>query len=133
MKIEIKELDYFKREHTVSYNFTVRTSGYNSWKINVEIRCDYEILEYGYLTNDFIVDSYMTQTGDHNKGKFLWLNLPTDIKQAVFSWLSDFARYHIIETSTMEKLAEARTYTDAQDEQNDFTLETKIIDTWGIL
>ena len=132
MKIEIKEHDYFKRGHLVSYNFTVRTNGYNSWKINVEIRCNNEILEYGYLTDDFIVDSYMMQSGDYNKGKFLWLNLPIDIKQAVFSWLSDFPRYHIIETSTIEKLAEARTYTDAQDEQNDFTLETKIIDTWGI-
>ena len=132
MKIEIKEHDYFKREHTVSYNFTVRTNGYNSWKINVIIRCGIEKLEFDYLTDDFIVDSYMTQSGDHNKGKFLWLNLPTDIKEAVFSWLSDFARYHIIETSTMEKLCNARTYAEAQDEQNNFTFETLILDTWKI-
>ena len=133
MKIEIKEHDYFKREHTVSYNFTVRTNGYNSWKINVVIRCGNEKLDFEYLTNDFVIDSYMTQSGDHNKGKFLWLNLPTDIKQAVFSWLSDFPRYHIIETSNFEKLAEARTKNDAEDEQNDFMIETVIVDTWKLL
>ena len=133
MKIEIKEHDYFKREHTVSYNFTVRTNGYNSWKINVVIRCGNEKLDFEYLTNDFVIDSYMTQSGDHNKGKFLWLNLPTEIKQAVFSWLSDFPRYHIIETSTFEKLAEARTKNDAEDEQNDFMIETVIVDTWKLL
>lgn len=132
MKIEIKEHDFFKREHTVSYNFTVRTNGYNSWKINVIIRCGIEKLEFDYLTDDFIIDSYMMQSGDYNKGKFLWLNLPTDIKEAIFDWLCDFPRYHIIEASTMEKICNARTYADAQDEQNDFTFETIIIDTWKI-
>jgi len=42
MKTEIKEYDHFNRDYMVSYNFTVRTNGYNSWKINVVIRCENE-------------------------------------------------------------------------------------------
>ena len=132
MKIEIKEHDYFKRGHMVSYNFTVRTNGYNSWKINVVIQCGNEKLHFEYLTDDFIIDSYMMQSGDYNKGKFLWLNLPIDIKETLFSWLCDFPRYHVIETSTMEKICNARTYADAQDEQNNFSFNTLIIDTWKL-
>ena len=133
MKIEIKEHDYFKREHTVSYNFTVRTNGYNSWKINVVIQCGNEKLDFDYLSNSLIIDSYMTMIGDEAKGLFLRKNMPIEIQMEVFSWLSDFPRYHIIETSTFEKLAEARTKNDAEDEQNDFIIETVIIDTWKLL
>ena len=132
MKIEIKEHDYFKREHLVSYNFTVRTNGYNSWKINVIIQCENEKLEFDYLTNNLIIDSYMGISGNEAKGLFLRKNMPIDIQWEVFSWLSDFPRYHVIETSTFEKLAEARTKNDAEDEQNDFIIETVIIDTWKL-
>ena len=58
--------------------------------------------------------------------------MPIDIQMDVFSWLSDFPRYHIIEKLTLEKLAEARTKNDAEDEQNDFMIETVILDTWSI-
>lgn len=133
MKIEIKEHDYFKREHTVSYNFTVRTNGYNSWKINVVIQCGNEKLDFDYLSNSLIIDSYMTMIGDEAKGLFLRKNMPIEIQMEVFSWLSDFPRYHIIETSTFEKLAEARTKNDAEDEKNDFMIETVIVDTWKLL
>lgn len=74
----------------------------------------------------------MAISGNEAKGLFLRKNMPIEIQMEVFSWLSDFPRYHVIETSTFEKLAEARTKNDAQDEQNDFIIETVIIDTWKI-
>ena len=132
MKTEIKEYDHFNRDYMVSYNFTVRTNGYNSWKINVVIRCENERLEYYYFSNSLIIDSYMTMSGNESKGLFLRKNMPIDIQMDVFSWLSDFPRYHIIEKLTLEKLAEARTKNDAEDEQNDFMIETVILDTWSI-
>ena len=98
MKIEIKEHDYFKREHTVSYNFTVRTNGYNSWKINVVIQCNNEKLDFDYLSNNLVIDSYMAISGNEAKGLFLRKNMPIEIQMEVFSWLSDFPRYHIVET-----------------------------------
>ena len=127
MKIETKELDYFKREHMVSYNFTVRTHGFQCWKINVEIRCKNEILNCDYFDND--IEMYLNS---QDKAYFLHNNLPDILKVKVHSWLSDFPRYTIREALTMEKLCTARTFAEAEDEQGNFSFETLIEDTWKL-
>jgi hypothetical protein len=132
MRIETKELDYFKREHMVSYNFTVRTHGFNCWKVSVEIRCKDEILNLDYQLSEITISWLMEIRDKNNKSYFMWNNLPIEIKEAVFNWLCDFPRYVIREALTMEKLCTARTYADAQDEQSNFTFETLIEDTWKL-
>ena len=132
MKIEIKEHDYFKREHTVSYNFTVRTNGYNSWKIDLEVKCNDEKFNCFYYANKETIDWLMECKGDENKAEFLQRNLKPCVAKRVYDMLCDFPRYKIKPIDDNEVLCTARTYSDAEDEQSNFSFETEIIDTWKI-
>lgn len=134
MKTQIKLTDHLKREHVVSFNFTVRTNGYNCWKIYAEVRSNGEKLTFEYEEGAETVNQLMEQKGDNFKAEFLANNLPVKFHKLIHSWLSDFPRWHVIDEISKEVLSEERTYSDAEDTLNSFyfVVPIKIIDTWNV-
>ena len=134
MKTEIKITDHLKREHLVSFNFTVRTNGYNCWKINADVRSNGEKLTFEYEEGAFIISSLMEKKGDNFKAEFLANNSPVKYRELIYSWLSDFPRWRVIDEDSKEVLSEKRTYADAEDIKNSFYFveNIKIVDTWNV-
>lgn len=131
MKTEIKEHDHFSREHMVSYNFTVRTNGFQSWKIYADVRCNGERISFEYLEGKETIEMLMSS---NHKVEFLAHNLPEKYHQLIYSWLSDFPRWHVIDAISKEVLTEERTYSQAEDmaESFYFVENVKIVDTWNL-
>ena len=131
MKTEIKITDHLKREHLVSFNFTVRTNGFQSWKIYAEVRCNGERISFEYLEGKETIEMLMSS---NHKADFLATNLRVKEHQLIYSWLSDFPRWHVIDAISKEVLTEERTYSQAEDmaESFYFVENIKIVDTWGI-
>lgn len=131
MKTEIKITDHLKREHLVSFNFTVRTNGFQSWKIYADVRCNGERISFEYLEGKETIEMLMSS---NHKAEFLAHNLPEKYNQLIYSWLSDFPRWHVIDAISKEVLTEERTYSQAEDmaETFYFVENVKIVDTWGI-
>jgi hypothetical protein len=131
MKTEIKITDHLKREHLVSFNFTVRTNGFQSWKIYADVRCNGERISFEYLEGKETIEMLMSS---NHKADFLATNLRVKEHQLIYSWLSDFPRWHVIDAISKEVLTEERTYSQAEDmaESFYFVENVKIVDTWGI-
>ena len=134
MKTEIKITDHLKREHLVSFNFTVRTNGFQSWKIYADVRCNGERISFEYLEGKETIDWLMEIKGSNHKADFLATNLRVKEHQLIYSWLSDFPRWHVIDAISKEVLTEERTYSQAEDmaESFYFVENVKIVDTWKI-
>jgi len=134
MKTEIKITDHLKREHYVSFNFTVRTNGFQSWKIYADVRCNGERISFEYLEGKETIDWLMEIKGSNHKADFLATNLRVKEHQLIYSWLSDFPRWHVIDAISKEVLTEERTYSQAEDmvESFYFVENVKIVDTWSL-
>ena len=134
MKTEIKITDHLKREHLVSFNFTVRTNGYKCWKISADVRSNGERISFEYLVGDFIIESFISHKLPTHKAEYLQRNLPEKYHQLIYSWLSDFPRWRVIDEDSKEVLTEERTYSQAEDMADSFNFveNVKIIDTWSL-
>ena len=131
MKTEIKITDHLKREHLVSFNFTVRTHGYKCWKIYADVRSNGEPISFEYEEGKEAIEMLMSSS---HKADFLAHNLPAKYNQLIYSWLSDFPRWHVIDAISKEVLTEERTFSQAEDmaETFYFVENVKIVDTWSL-
>lgn len=129
MKTTKPTTDLLGRTHQVSYNFTVRTNGYKSWVVYLDLICETEKLTTSYTANN--IEDYIDAP---DKAGNLFSNIPAKVNIEIQDWLSDvFPRYQIIDAETGSVLMQERTKSDAIDTQESFYfVTTNIIDTWNL-
>ena len=133
MKTEIKITDYLKREHQVSFNFTVRTHGYKCWKIYADVRSNGEKMVVEYQENEEIISGLLSVEFSEQKADYLLKNMPKKESDLIFNWLSDFPRYKIVDAENGSLLCEERTRDGAEEMAESFYfVNTLIVDTWAI-
>lgn len=133
MKTEIKITDHLKREHYVSFNFTVRTHGYKSWKIYADVRSNGEKFVVEYQENEKIISGLLSEENSEKKAEYLQKNMPVKEANLIYNWLSDFPRYKIVDAENGSLLCEERTREGAEEMAESFYfVNTVIVDTWSL-
>jgi len=133
--------DELGREFKANFTFTIRTNGYKSWRVTLQLNSlkhdlhgknEYKCKEFEFFTNHEDVALHFSTLPMEQKHQYIWDNLSHEIEPQILLFIhEEFPRFVLLDDNDESYLCACHFFSEVPDNEEMFYFTTvKIVDTW---